>query len=329
MGGRQHFLHRINPLRCGGQRLPVQAVAASKLLVLYVVFSKAPGGSHTIAPFLEFFSHIPYPDEIRFLLKLGIAAASFLVFLNQFTKQALLYIGASCLIIILWSRLNYSNNQVFLALTLLMIGLHHRGSNFWGARITVGLLYFGAGLNKLLEPDWQTGQVMEFWLQEDMQVWWLGTFQAIWESPAIFSVIAWLVILTELTLAICFLIPGLLKRGIVLGLLFHSGMLVATGGVISHLFMYLMVSTYLLFVDWPAPGTWRIHAGRMWLFLKWMDFDKRFHWELKKGRWLNLIWVEGKDSITGFKAALNILVHSPFILLSFGFIYVLFIFGWP
>lgn len=322
-----NFFHQINPGRCGGQALPVRAVLAAKLLVLYIVFSKAPGGSHTIATFLGFFECIPYPDAIRFVLKLGIAACCLLVLFNQLTSFALAYIGSTSLVIILWSRLNYSNNQVFLALVLILIALHIKDNKFWGVRWTIGLLYLGAGLNKLLTESWQNGTVMKFWLQEDMQVWWLGWVQAIWDSPTLFTLIAWTVILIELSLAFLFLTPRFLKAGIVLGVFFHGGMLVVTGGVISHLFFYLMTASYLLFISWPQKQTVTIQGSRHLQLLKFLDFDRQFNWDLKEENPLS--WISSKSRVTGFRAMGKLLIHLPSVWLLAGATYGLYIFGWP
>ncbi len=289
-----------NPLKCAGQSLPIQAVLCAKLLILFVAFSKAPGGSHTIAPFLGFFDLIPHPDTVRLVLKLGIACSCFLIFFNQLTKVALLYTGVTCLVIILWSRLNYSNNQVFLALILLLLALHIKGNEFWGVRWTIGLLYFGAGLNKLLTESWQNGTVMEFWLQEDMKVWWLGPVQALWDSPTLFLIIAWTTILLELLLAFLFLSSRFLKAGIAVGILFHGGMLIVTGGVISHLFFYLMTACYLLFISWPQQQTITIKGNNQLRILKRLDFDKQFKWELRDGD--KLVWISPHACISGVKA---------------------------
>ncbi len=317
----------FNPLKCSGQSLPIQAVLVAKLLIFFVVLSKAPGGSHTIAPFLGIFELIPNPDTIRFVLKLGIAACCLLVLVNQLTQLALAYIGSTSLFIILWSRLNYSNNQVFLALLLILLALHIKKHKFWGVRWTIGLLYFGAGLNKLLTDSWQDGTVMRFWLQEDMQVWWLGTVQSIWDSPTLFTLIAWSVILIELSMAFLFLTPRFLKAGIVLGVLFHGGMLIVTGGVISHLFFYLMTASYLLFMSWPNPQTVTIKGNRHLQWLKFLDFDRRFNWDLNEENRLSLI--SSKNKVMGFQAMGKLLIHLPSLWLLAGATYSLYIFGWP
>jgi hypothetical protein len=317
MAGRSDLLIKLNPLRCSGGALPLRGLLAAKLLILYVIFSKAPGGSNTVAPFLSFLEFVPYPDTIRFVLKLGIALASLAVLFNLSTRPALIFIGVSSLVIICWSRLNYSNNQLFLALVLIILGLHNKGDSFWGVRTTTGLLYFGAGLNKLMNPDWQSGEVMRFWLQEDMQVWWLDSVQLVWNSPTLFTGLAWLVIFLELFLAGCFLVPKFVRGGVIVGFLFHAGMLVATGGVISHLFMFLMISVYLIFIPWPEKGKYKIVCGNPFYALRWLDFDKQFTWEL-----------DNRNS-SGLVALAKVLFFLPAIWVPAGAAYALYIFGWP
>ena len=327
LAGKQLSTRSWNPLRCSGQRLPIQAVLSIKLLIFYVILSKAPGGSHTIAPFLDFFESIPYPDTIRFLLKLGIAVASLSVLFNRCTRTAVIYIGLASLFIILWSRLNYSNNQVFLALVLLLVGLRRENDRFWGVRVTIGLLYFGAGLNKLLTSSWQDGSVMRFWLQEDMHVWWLSSIQPISETQGVFVAVAWSVILLELTLSMCFLAPRFLKIGISLGFAFHAGMLVATGGVISHLFFYLMTSAYLLFIAWPDKQKYTVRGGRYLKLLRLLDFDHQFKWVSSPAQ--TLVLENETERKQGPRALVRTIIYLPSVWLFAGALYALYIFGWP
>ncbi|MCB1122049.1 MAG: hypothetical protein KJT03_10900, partial [Verrucomicrobiae bacterium] len=234
MAGRQDYLERLNPLRCGAGDLPLQAMLVVKLLVIFAVLTKIPGGSHTVAPFIPWLESIPYPDTIRLVLKLGIAVACLGLFCNFFGRKACFYIGSASLLIILWSRLNFSNNQLYLTLLFLFLGLHVKGETFWSIRITTGLLYLGAGLNKLLTPDWQTGRFIEYWYTVAAPMQWFDGVASLVGTSNLSLALGWSVIAIELILAFLFLTKIKLRWALVLGLSFHLGMLFATGGLLSH-----------------------------------------------------------------------------------------------
>lgn len=329
MAGRRDFLQRLNPLRCGGGGLPVQAVLVVKLLVIFAVLTKIPGGSHTVAPFIPWLEGIPYPDTIRFLLKLGIAVACLGLFFNIFGRKACLYIGTASLLIILWSRLNFSNNQLYLTLLFLLLGLHVRGDSFWSIRITIGLLYLGAGLNKLLTGDWQTGTFIDYWYTVEAPMAWYDALAHLFGPSLLSILLSWAVILTEFLLACSFLTKWKLRRAIVLGLTFHLVMLFATGGLLSHRFLYLMAASYLLFVKWPQEGAEAIKAGGWMYGLRHLDIDRQYLWIRRPSTGMEFPEGGEVESHSGITAAVKVFIHLPAVWLPAAAIYGLIIFGWP
>ena len=255
--------------RTGGEPLPPQYILMGKLLVLYVIFSRSPGASHAIAPILPWLEHVPHPDLVRFILKLGIAVASLAVLTLRWFRPACLYIGVSALIIVLWSRLNFSNNQVFVAVLLLLLGLSARENPGFGLRWTVVLLYLGAGLNKLLEPDWRNGQFMLHLFTHRVDAPWFHGVAQLWSAPGLAWLLGWIALGTELFLALAFSMRRLWTLAVGLGLAFHASILLSTAGQISHRFLFLMMVAYLPFfvceVATPQSGETGQAGPRRWL----------------------------------------------------------------
>lgn len=255
-----------NPLSCDGTALPPNVLLMAKLLVVFLLcrgaFSQL---SDHFLPFLPFFDYIGTPQQFRTALQVvcGTAAAGLLF--NRAVRACAFTLGLTLLISILSSRALFSNNRTFVACLLLLAGLSERGQAPWLVRAQVVMLYLGSGLNKLLDPDWRTGQFIEFWMHEILNQ---GTYQALAAQlpPMRLSAAAgWLAIATELGLAVLFLRPRWYGWAIRLGILFHTAMLVVTHGQLSVVFYYATLASYLAFVRWPerplvvrSEGGWAV-----------------------------------------------------------------------
>lgn len=317
-----------NPLRCDGGPLPIPYILLGKLLVIYVAFSRTPGASHSIAPILPWLENLPAADSIRFGLKLGIACAAMLVLFNRWFRPACLFIGGAALLILLWSRLNYSNNQAFVALLLILLGSAEFKNPGWGIRTTVVLLYFGAGLNKALEPEWQSGAFMAHLFGHRFDVPWYALLREVIGVETLSPLLSWSVIAIEFLLAALFLRFRTRTWGVILGCCFHGGMIVATGGALSHLFMFLMPTAYLAFLPWPESGQWRLIAhARVCAVLKFFDVDQSFNGETAPtdSSWIQLIR-PGHTPNSGFLSLLLLTMYLPVAWLTVGALYAAWIF---
>src|SRR5207247_4597316 len=78
-------------------------------------------------------------------------------------RASCLALGAVILIGVVSSKAYYGNNKTFCGLILFLTGLYEPGAEPWLLRAQFALVYFGAGLNKLLDADWRSGSFMEDW----------------------------------------------------------------------------------------------------------------------------------------------------------------------
>jgi hypothetical protein len=197
------------------------------------------------------------------------------------------------------SRIYFSNNRLFCACIFLLIGLTPNKEKPVLIRYQLVILYVGAALDKLLHPDWRSGQFMESFSRR------LGEFGSLWSPnwkvgepnvyldlylwiadllpPMMLSrFVSWMTILTELSLAILFF-GGWIRPAIVLGLLFHSGLLLLTGSTMG-MFFYAVLCAYVACSDaeseakpWlPATDRWLLFVIAIVLagpwFRSWMVF---------------------------------------------------------
>jgi hypothetical protein len=256
---------RLDPLRCTDTELPPELLLIGKLLALALLWGLGPLWSPELfLPFLEPLDALrgawPWLRRVfGALLPLGACG----LLLNVAPRASALSLGGVVLSSILLSRVVYSNTYLLYGLVLVLIGLHEgRQIPSRVLRLQLVIIYLGAGLNKLLEPDWRSGRYFEFWTSEILHH---GPYR--WAAaqlpPGTLSSIAcWLVIAAELALAGLLLTRRTQRLGMALGVGFHVGMLAFTAGRLSWLFMYPMLACYLALARWPRDDTprWQVAA---------------------------------------------------------------------
>jgi hypothetical protein len=118
-------------------------------------------------PFLPFLSLFDYFDGMpvfRLALKLGLLSAIGSLLLNCCVRFSCIAIGLVVFADILSSRLFFENNILYVACLFLLIGLSDSPQLI---RYQVALVYFGAGMNKLLDPAWRSGAFFATWSHYD------------------------------------------------------------------------------------------------------------------------------------------------------------------
>jgi len=154
----------LNPLRCGGTALPTNLLLMAKLIALCLLLT-----NHVrllpdpFLPFVPLIDRIGAPATFQFVLQMVFIASAIALLFNRWVRASCLLLGGSILIGVISSKAYYGNNKTFCGLILFLTGLYEPGREPWLLRIQFAIVYFGAGLNKLLDPDWQSGVFMEHW----------------------------------------------------------------------------------------------------------------------------------------------------------------------
>src|SRR5262249_49348057 len=152
-----------NPLRFDGTELPTELAILVKVLALVVLLV-----NHVRIlpdPWLPFVHGIDRLPAILFQKTLQIVfvvSALALVF-NRRIRLASLVLGATMLLAVVSSKAYYGNNKTFCGLMFFLTGLHVPGQKPWTLQWQLGITYFGAGFNKLLDADWHSGVFFENW----------------------------------------------------------------------------------------------------------------------------------------------------------------------
>ena len=145
-------------VRCRGGTLPDAALLPAKLLALgWLVTGHALYVPGVFLPFVPWLDAVPSWPLQAALLAAGIAACIAILF-DVTARRACFVLAGTILVSTLASRAYFSNNRLFTAAILVVLGLSEDDRR---ARVLVSLqmalLYFGAGLDKLLDADWRSG----------------------------------------------------------------------------------------------------------------------------------------------------------------------------
>jgi hypothetical protein len=231
----------------------------ARMLVFFLLWIM---GLDTISPpFLPFIASIDslrdFPSLFKFL-DWVYWISMVMVFVGIRFRAFSLIIGCLLFSSILASKLQFSNSLLYAGCFFFLIGLYKPGLE-WIFKVQIALLYLGAGLNKLLDPDWISGQYFDFFITQLYPNQLILYFSS--EVPGLLfaKIASFFTIITELTLGIWALIG---KRRLLLGYLihgFHLLMLIVTSGTLSYIFYFLMAVSSYLVLPWSEDKGTVIH----------------------------------------------------------------------
>lgn len=318
-----------NPLRCGGTALPTPLLLLAKIVALAYLLSDI---RMLPEPFLAF---IPALDVFIgstawvWTLRSVFFAAGLALLFNRWPRASALAMGLAVMTAVVSSKAYYGNNKLFAGSLLLLVGLYHPRTGPWLLRLQLALTYFGAGLNKILDPDWQNGLFFHHWagtrLEQPLYLW----AQQFFPQPyGLGLLVCWTTILTELGLAAVFLAaPRLWPAAIWVSLLFHASLLEFTGTTFN-MFFYAMEAAVLAFVVWPRElvvlfdGDCGI-CNRIRVAMQRVDFEGAFRWRplqsgegdrfgIPRAALVERLHLAADGRVTsGFRACKLILLYHP------------------
>src|SRR5262249_20652159 len=124
------------------------------------------------APFLPFIpglDELVAPEVFLVALRTVYFTSAILLILNRWPRVTAFTLGCCMLLAVVSSRTYYGNNKTFCGLVLVLAALSVRALPPCLVRWQFSLVYFGAALNKLLDPDWQSGLFFEHWARQRLQ----------------------------------------------------------------------------------------------------------------------------------------------------------------
>lgn len=266
---REEWRRFTAPWVCEHPTTSPAVLLAAKLLVVYALSGMWRHGFD--APFLPFAEWLEAPAVAAawpWILGGLFWAGAVSVLGNLRPRAGMAAAGAALTLDILASRVRFSNSELLFGVLLIVFSLTEREERArWLVRGQLALVYGGAAINKLLAEDWRNGRFFAHWAGEVLGLeWYLRLDTALSGGASWF--LGWFTIGLELVLAVLALRPSATRAWVVLGLGFHAGMLVFTGGMISWVFLFLMAAGFLALADERPGAVLRIRpwwCGAAWI----------------------------------------------------------------
>jgi hypothetical protein len=159
------FQYKVN-LSPRAQETALPLLFVARMLVIFLIWIM---GKDTMSlPFLPFIESIDslrgFPTLFK-LLDWLYWISMVMVFAGIRLRTFSLILGCLIFFSILGSKLQFSNSLLYSGGIFFLIGLYKPGLE-WIFNVQIALLYLGAGLNKLLDPDWISGHYFDFFFTE-------------------------------------------------------------------------------------------------------------------------------------------------------------------
>jgi hypothetical protein len=302
-----------HPLRITGTALPPNVLLMAKLVTLsWLLKGYVQGFPSVFLPLWRGMEVLP-AEPFRIALQVVFLVGAACLFTNRVVRTACLAMGLACILAVLACKPYYRNANLYCGCLLFLAGLQDGTRYLWMLRLQVVLMYLGAGLNKLFDPDWRLGQYFDFLFRTPTVTRLLGWF-GLASVPARWWAVGlcWSTITVELSLATMFLIRPLYLLGVWLAILFHSASMVVFKTDFG-MFILGLAASYVVFVDWPARidvsyDARRPSHARLRRFITLLDADGSTRWTERPGA---LSADDGRWRYEGFAAAKRLLLHLP------------------
>jgi hypothetical protein len=159
-----------HPLRVTGTPMPPGLLLMAKIMAVAIL---AAGHVRVLPepflPIVDGLDRLVAPATFRLTLQTVVIVAALALLFNCWVRASAIVLGSCLLVAVVSSRAYYGNNKTFVGLALVLAGLSDFDRQPSLLRWQMALVYFGAALNKLLDPDWQSGLFFEYWAGQKLR----------------------------------------------------------------------------------------------------------------------------------------------------------------
>ncbi len=310
----------FNPFRVRGTSLPPNVLLAAKVVTLVFVITGGWRLTDPFVPFIGFLGDLASAGAFQHTVQAIWLIAAACLLLNQLVRPSCVVLGGTLLLAQLSSQAYRTNNLTFTALLLLLIGLSDRRTAVLFIRAQLVVLYFWAGMNKLLDGNWQSGAFFESWVGIHAYGPAYRSVATHLPSMVLSGIASWGVIATELLIAVTFAVRRLVPVGILLVVAYHSSLFLLTGTTFTMFWFSLTAACFAL-VEWPASAP-AVHYGETGRFarlggvLHKLDFGHAFAWE--QGNEDSSLRLTTRERVfTGREALRRVVLYHPTLYLLF------------
>jgi hypothetical protein len=303
-----------NPLRVTDTALPPQLLLMAKLVVVGLVLRNYHlGFPDVFAPFFEWMEIFPAPWYRRAFKVAFLVCGTALLF-NRTVRINCLILGSLFLLGTLSSKVYYRNAKVFVGLLLFLTGLQERGKPPWMIWWQLAIMYFGAGLNKILEADWRTGQYFDYFLTEIYHSQAYAVIRDLLPGRWIARLMCWSIIALEIAAGVMFTIRRLQPAAVWLAACVHVGAALLVAGDYG-IYVAAVLASYMSLLPWPerldasvdTVSPWRRVKG----FFGVLDQDAIINWREHSQGSASLVLSTGQRRWNDWRALGWLMMWTP------------------
>lgn len=296
-----------------------------KLMFLLLVVNGFYG--YLSDPFLAFLPILErandYPGTFGTTLKVLFMLSGTLLLFNVRVRAMAAILGLVILLALLSSKPLFRNHLFICSGAFILAALSDNKKDPWLLYIQLSLIYFGAFINKIVQPDWWTGQFMDNWLQAHHANVIYTHVKGYMPDMILPKLLSWGSMLVEVTIAALLLIRKRHALAVWMILLFHTLLFSATAFRFGHFFEDILIFL-LVFRKWPEETIVVIRPHNRFKFLQQLssalNWNGQIRWKQDipgSGKWL-ILKHDGKTELN-MAALRSLLLYSP------GFYFALFV----
>lgn len=307
----------VRPFQFEGTKLHPNVLLMCKLLVILVtahhMFFKIADPFIPFIPALDWFNE--HPNLFKYSLRAMYAISAFALLFNIKVRTASIVVGMVILLNILASKPLFFNHTFICGCALFLAGLTNDKEPPYVLIFQLSLVYFGASINKFLEPDWWSGTFMDTWLGtaiENPVYLYVSQFLPDMLFAKLLSYIA---MCTEFAIAVFLLFRRTRNLTLWFIIIFHTALFTLTTFRFGH-FIESLAIVLLAFLSFPKEQlivNYKPHSldtlKRFFLFL---DRDHKQVWSplsSDNSQWLSL---KTKDkTLYNHNALKDIILYTP------------------
>lgn len=307
----------LRPFQFEGTKLHPNILLMCKLLVILMtahhMFFKIDDPFIPFIPALDWFHE--YPNIFKYVVRALYASAAFALFFNIKVRTASIVLGLIVILNILSSKPLFFNHNFICGCALFLAGLTNDKEPPYLLIFQLSLVYFGASINKFLEPDWWSGAFMDTWLGTARENPVYLFVSVLFPEMVFAKILSYIAMFTEFAIGVLILFKKTRNLTLWFIIVFHTTLFTLTSFRFGH-FIESLAIVLLAFLSMPKEQLvvkYKTQSfNKLKQFFKLLDQDKKQVWTplaIESSHWLSL---KTKDkTLYNHNALRDIILYTP------------------
>lgn len=305
-------MRHLNPFYVSGKAVVPELVLAVRMLAIYLLltgefpFNGNQGGGR-FYPLIEWLDELGTDEQFNMGVRLLFLSGIGLLLFSRFVRIGALGVGLAFVTGLLSCQICISVAHLFTGCVFLCTGLSNHVTGTDLIRFQLAVLYLGADLNKVFDPDWWTGASMETLLVTKHQIASYMKAASVFPKGFLSQLVGIGVIILQISIAILLLRRVTIIYAMLLALVLHLPMVLLMQMTFGP-FLFSLVTTYGSLLTWPRHLACdsSLHSSALVKWLTWLDFN---------GQMSPCVAAAKESPVSWLRTGLHYLAH-PVMLLS-------------